>query len=141
MMTRILTRINIFLFMVWAEILIFVFSFLISIYTLKPFSTTIVEKYGFLKYDAFRIGLTFFYITIFQSFYRSLILNLTKIKINILFSIINSQAISLFFINFIIKKTMISKYPLIFPALFICFLIPFSKDILQLYKSKISQHR
>lgn len=134
MNAKTLTKINLFLFMLWLEILIFSFSLIITTYLLLPFSSFIVDRYGYLRYDAFRIAVMFSLIVMGQYFYKGIISRAIKLNIKNLLFIINSCGISVLVISFLLKKTMLSKYFLIYPGIFIVYLIPFSGEIIN--KSK-----
>lgn len=133
---RMLTKINFFLFMIWIEIIIFILSMIISVYITKYSSNFIVEKYGYKIYDSIRISTLIFLMVFFQYVYKNLIKKITKIDIKTLISIINSSAISLFFINKIIKKTIFCKYSLFYFVLFIAFISPFAEDLMVFKKIK-----
>lgn len=140
MTSKTLTRLNIFLFMIWIEIIIFSIALVISTYTIKPFSSIIITKYSYFTYDCLRISTVFFYTALIQHLYRQIIEKTVKINLNIILGVINSSAVSLFFINTIIKKTIISKYNLSYTGIFICFILPFLVDILKLIKDPKNIH-
>lgn len=136
MTAKTLTRINIFLFMIWVEVVIFSVALFSSALIVKPFSFHIVSNYGYTAYDSLRISLVFALTTIIQNLYSYLIKKTTNINKNVLLSVINSSAISIFFINSIIKKTVISKYSLSYLGIFFCFILPFMPDIMEYLKNR-----
>ncbi|MEF3279727.1 MAG: hypothetical protein K6357_02010 [Elusimicrobiota bacterium] len=132
-----INKINIFLFMVWMEVIIFVVSLIVSLYIIKPFSSLIIEKYNnFTLYEAIRISILFILISLLQILYKKILMRFWKINIKLLFFIINSSWLSLFLIQRIIGKTMLAKYSLIYIGIFLCFMLPYSTELKLLIKNK-----
>lgn len=131
-----ITELNIFLFMLWIEIMVFVSALIISVYVIKPFSGFIVDRYSLRTYDAARIALIFFFISIIQFIYKRLLTSVRGINMKTLINVINTAAISLFFISRIISRTVLSNYHIIYTGIFLSFLFPFYDDFIRIFFKK-----
>lgn len=123
-------RLNIFLFLAWAEFVIFTLSLILSSYLIKFFIMPFSKSLSINTYDGIRISLTFVIITIIQWYFKILISNLFKPSVLTAITLISSQAFSIFMINKILTKTIFIKYQISHLGIFICFIIPFYDFIL-----------
>lgn len=119
-----LKNINIFLFMVWMEVIIFTAALVITGYSISNISDYITSEINYTTYDAVKISMLFFITAIIQSYYIYLITKIFKMNINIILYIINSSALSLIFIMKIIENTTFFNYSLIYLGIFLSFTLP-----------------
>lgn len=123
-MNKLLIRLNIFLFLTWAQIIIFVISIIIATFFLK-LSLPFFKKASISFYDGYRMALSFSVLILFQWIYYKFVTSFLKENIYSALTLISSQIISIFIIRKILVKTVFIKYQLSYIAIFICFVIPF----------------
>lgn len=141
-MSKLITKINIFLFMLWIEIIIFVISLITSSYLFMFLWNIFFYKKNFNFYQSIKIGLLLLILCAVQYIYKTMILKITKINAKLIITIVNASFFSLFFIYKIIKTLTIGKYDLIYPAIFITLTLPFYEDMIDIYtKFKKKHHK
>ncbi|MGC8867129.1 MAG: hypothetical protein ACP5PA_02815 [Elusimicrobiales bacterium] len=139
-MNKLVVRLNIFLFLAWAQFLIFVISLILASYIIKfsliPFAKTIRLEI----YDGLKMSASFLLLTSFQWLYRGFVLSFLKESFLSALTLISSQVAAIFMIEKILTKTVFMKYHLSSIAIFICFFFPFSDYFISSFKRRLLKY-
>ncbi len=139
-MNKLLVRINIFLFLLWSQFLVFVVSLILASYIMKLLIFPFIKILKFQIYDGIRMSLSFLILTSLQWFYRGFVLLFLKESFLSALTLISSQIVSIFMIEKILTRTIFIKYQLSYVAIFICFFLPFFDYFVASFHKKTSKY-
>lgn len=139
-MNKLLIRINIFLFLIWAQFLVFVISLILASYVMKFLILPFIKILKIQIYDGMRMSLSFLILTSLQWFYRRFVLLFLKQSFLSALTLISSQIISIFMIEKILTRTIFVKYQLSYVAIFICLFLPFLDYFIASFQKKTSKY-
>jgi len=138
-MNSLLSKLNIFLLMIWGETVVLISSMIFSGIFMNLIYELFYKKFTYKFYESLKISLTLFIIVVIQFLYKNILDIFLRKKIMKITFAINSMFFSILLSNKIIKKTILSKYPIFYFFLFIAMLTPFLDDIIKITKSRIKK--